>query len=281
MKKNLLAVMIVSIMCFFITGCGTENNKTTLEEIEVSFNSLQDVKNVTYAEFDTEVKDNMLVITSKSETYPDTNTKVEYTLKDGILTSTINSDNVMQGMMCGWVTEAVSVLQGNEEGEISKTINSEESDSYTIDNEGLEIQLLDSGEIKTMIDINKKIKLIDFTNRYITKEDLSEDVSYIKNGSSQKNIGNLSLATSRSSYYGANKYVIEITEDEKLTENSYKSILEVLEVIFDEEKVRKYFAENYSGITEGDKTFDGFEVDIDNESTNIKVTVFEIDLPSL
>ena len=294
MKKSILGAFFVFFVCLCISGCGTESNKFALEDIETSFHSLESVKDDIVIKCNTEIKNNILVVSCKSESYPESNTSIECIYEDGILSFDINSDDLMGGLMGQRIAEAVSVLQGNKEGDISKTINSEESDSYSVDNEGIEIKLLDTGKIETKIDVNKKIKLIDFSNRYITKEDLIEDASSIKTASTYRTIGYISLMTSSSPYYGTNIYRIEITEEEKLTDNSYKSLLSVLEVIFDGEKVENYlgevfdgekvlnyFIQNYSGINEGNKIFDGVEIEIDSESKMLKVKIKEIDLPTL
>lgn len=278
MKKLLFLVVLM----LSLVGC-SKNNKVSLEDILTSFYSLESVSESEYIKYNAYIKGNILTVSCESKDYPSSNATIEFIYEDSLLFADIDTDNFMEGTMGQYVAEAVSVLQGNKEGEISKTLNSQESDGYTVKNEGIEVKLVDDKIIKMKIDVNKKIKLLDFSNRYITKQDLEDSIEYIRNGSNQENIGNISLSTSKSSYYGTYRYEILISEEEKLTDNAYKSLLSVLEVMFDDEKIKEYFENNYSSITEGNKKFDGFSVEINSEDEKgiLKVTVIGIEMPEM
>ena len=53
-----------------------------------------------------------------------------------------------------------------------------------------------------------------------------------------------------------------VAEKYDLTDNTYKSILSIIEVMFDSNNASDYFKSNYSGISIGNKEFSGFKVEI-------------------
>ncbi len=68
--------------------------------------------------------------------------------------------------------------------------------------------------------------------------------------------------------------VLSVAETEELTSCSYKSVLSVLEVMFDNKEVADYFKSRYSSFSEGNKEFDGFKVEINPVADDWEETIF-------
>ena len=132
------------------------------------------------------------------------------------------------------------------------------------------------------MDITKKIPLVDFSNTYIEVSDLQDLKKYISgDGSAEKSKGNIWF--NKSGYDG--EYTLLVAEKGNLTENTYKSVLSILEVMFDNDKVIQHFKNNYPNISTGDKEFKGFNIKVnpkektqweENEETNVFLIVLYI-----
>ena len=109
------------------------------------------------------------------------------------------------------------------------------------------------------MDITKKIPLADFSDTYIEVSDLQSLKEYISGeGSAEKRKGNIWF--NKSGYDG--EYTLLVAEKGNLTENTYKSVLSILEVMFNNDKVIQYFKSNYPNISSGDKEFNGFSIKV-------------------
>ena len=55
-------------------------------------------------------------------------------------------------------------------------------------------------------------------------------------------------------------FVFYVAEKNGLAERTYKSILTLINTLFETEKAGEYFKSNYSNMQEGNKSFEGFEI---------------------
>ena len=246
----------------------------TLSQIVTKFNNCSTVQE--YKEngtiFTASNTDNELSVTMTTD-MDESETKLEYTLDGTILSGEFSGINVLTG---GIVTiilaDCIGQLHGYSDGELMDTLNSDEVQNYTVENEGFEIKQLSEESIQVKMDINKKIPLID-----ISEEDTyiqASDLDYLKefiigDGSAQQSKGNIIFH--KDGY--DDEAVIFVGEKGELTENAYKSILSILEVMFEGEEAANYFEENYSNISVGNEEFDGFIIEVNPEKSDMEKVV--------
>lgn len=157
------------------------------------------------------------------------------------------------------IIDIIGELHGYQEGELLQTISSEESQNYTLEKEGYEVENISTTKVKMKVDITKKIPLVDVSDNYLKVSDLEGFEKYISgDGFAENSKGDIWFY--KSGYDG--KYTVYVAEKENLTENTYKSVLSILEVMFENDKVIQYFKNNYSNISEGDKEFKGFNIKV-------------------
>ena len=199
----------------------------------------------------------------------------EYTLDGSILSGQFPQDDVFSiGLASIILIDEIAQLHGYAEGEIMDTLNSEEVLNYTVENEGLEMKQASDGTVDIKIDIDKKIPLITIENEYIEVSDLESIKEYISgDGSAQRTKGD--IVFHKTGY--DNEATVFVGEEGELTENTYKSILSILQVMFDSEEVVNYFEENYSSISVGNKEFSGFKIEINPEKSNMEEVVLGTD----
>lgn len=268
MRKLVKEITILTILILVSMGVKVYAATPTLEQIANAFNNCSTVKE--YATYGTvwnaTSNGNKLTI---SVTADNTTKNLEYTLENSILSANLSGNFTFAILAANNVLiDSIGQLHGYSDGELFSTLNSDKISSYTIENEGFEI---DNFQIK--IDISKKIPLIDFSNVYIEVSDLQDLKDYITgDGSAEKNKGNIWF--NKSGYDGENTLII--AEQNSLTDNTYKSILSIIEVMFDSSKASDYFKTNYSGISDGNKEFAGFKIEINP----IKTEFEELLLPS-
>ena len=92
---------------------------------------------------------------------------------------------------------------------------------------------------------------------YFTEEELRTQINSINSG----NLG-ISKNDLKLSIRGTDIPIITISESTGLSENSYNTILSSIAVILPNANNTNYFIENYPALTTGNKTFNGFKVEI-------------------
>ncbi len=266
MKKAIVIVAIILVVfgaVFLIRNMYVKNK--TLIQIVNKFNTssiVDDYKSVggTIKAVRNSNKIN-IEATSGEETV-----NIEFALNGNILSAEVNGKDFMELIISMDVIDIIGQLSGYEEDELKKTLNSDKATNYTLETEGFETEKLSEEKIRISIDITKKIPLVDFSNIYIEVSDLEMHKERISgDGSAEKSKGNIWF--NKSGYDG--KYTLLIAEKGELTENTYKSLLSILEVMFENDKVLDYFKKNYPNISSGDKEFDGFSIVVNpEEKTN-------------
>lgn len=195
-----------------------------------------------------------IAVTMDGQTY-----NLSYNLNDTVISSIIDESDenaFLKAYIFLGLIDEIGILHGYEAGELIATVNSEQISEYTLEQEGFESVVISESVQEIKIDYSKKIPLIDFSEIYVGVEDLEEYKEYIA--------GDGFAGTSKGDIYiyksgNGGEYEILVGEKGQLTEASYKSILSMIEVMFDKKTV-KYFKENYTNIE--DKSFDGFEIKI-------------------
>lgn len=265
MKKT--RIFLLTIFTFAI-GINLVNAETTirLTDIANAFNERDDVQIVeqlglTIDAIADEANSTLTIEVSDGE---ETASEV-YTLTGNILSITIVGTGDDDSSMWTSVFDTVGMLHGYEEGETLLTLDSDEFMNYTLANEGAEINAPLTGSYTVSIDITKKLKLIDLNDIYIKTEDLEGMKDELRDDESSiaYDIYNLEFQK----YNDSDKNtIITIGEANGLTERSYKSLLSIIEVIFDSTEVVNYFKESYPAIS-GNVDFTGFKVEIGIDTT--------------
>lgn len=257
MKKILRLFLIVCLFGIFNIKL-IADTAPSLEQVVDKFNNNTEIKkfNELGAKWEAIVEDNKIVINIKSE---GTDINLIYSLDKNVLFSTIPKDESFPGIIATtYLIDSISQFHGYSEGDLNSALTSGKMDDYTLENEGLEISQSSEGNLIVKIDISKKIPLPDLSDVYIKVEDLEHLKNFIEgNGSADLNKGNIYFH--KSGYDGDNTLLI--AEKDELTNNSYKSILSILEVMFNSKDVVDYFKNNYSSIS-SDKEFTGFKIEV-------------------
>lgn len=253
MKKKIFGLLVI-VSLLFVTACSNENAK--LKEIAEKFNGLEDIKSM--AEYGTTYK----ATVSKSSLTIEISGKdvesksLEYKLDGNILSGEFKEeDSLVAGISTVYLVDSIAQINGYKPGEIISTINDERISEYTVAKEGFEVS---EGEtLKVKIDITKKIPLLDFSNTYITVEDLESAKEYLIDGSYDTYSTGLHL----NSFYSDGEYVVKIGEENGLTMKAYNSLSSFLEVVFNDAAV-SYLNDNYS-LSDGSKEFAGIKIEYD------------------
>lgn len=262
MKKVLIIVGIVLVF-FIIISIYNNGKKTniTLDQITEAFNKSSIVEMYKNSGGSIKAKNNNNKINVDISISGNTE-EVELVVKKNILSIEIDKeddDAFTKMYIVASIIDVIGQLNGYKEGELAQTINSEKTSNYTLEKEGYEMENISDTKVRIKIDISKKIPLADFSNDYIEISDLEDFKKYIYgDGFAETSKGNIRF--NKSGYDGEN--TILISEKGGLTENTYKSILSILEVMFNNDEVVEYFKENYPNIYSGDKTFNGFVIKI-------------------
>ena len=270
--KKIFKKIFVSLLVVVLMGTTNVYAETpTLEQIATKFNNNSTVRN--YAELGTTIaataSDNALTIVATSD--EDSETYV-YNLNGTILSTNIQGeDRVFAGLLVSAIlTNVVGEFHGYEENELTPTINSDEINNYTVENEGIEVKETAKDAYSFKLDISKKIPLIDVSDVYFTVEDIEESAEYISgDGFAENSKGNVWFH--KSGYDGNNK--ILVAEKNSLTNNSYRTVLSILTVMFESSDAADYFTRNYSGIVAGTKEFKGIKIEVNPTKDDLESRV--------
>lgn len=241
----------------------------TLSQIAQKFNSHPTIQ--AYEDFDTTITatatENAITINVDGELEGIKQNKYTYQLDGNILTMTISNDDMFAALMSIIITEATQQLYGVAKDEASKTLNSEQFANYTVEKEGVELKKGESQAI-FKLDISRKITLADFSNTYIKVSDFDNDALEFVKGDGSFSFYKGNIYFKKTGYDEETK--ILIYEKDNLTNNTYKSLLSAITVIYDEEEADA-FAEQYSSLSLGDKTFDRYTIEVNPELNDVDI----------
>lgn len=265
--KKLFCLLICLLFSFSFVNARTP----TLDDIAKTYNNMQMIKDYASANayWSANVQDNKLIITTSVD---GNNTSTTFNLEGNILSISASGEQVFTySIVSNSVVDAVQIIQGYKEGEIYSSLNSKLIFNYSLDKEGIEIKSSDT-EYSLKLDISKKIPLIDLSDEYFMKDDLAEFKTYLTgSGSCEGTKGNVYYNKSDDAY---GNVTLLVGEKNKLTQVSYKSIVSLVEVIFDDVESSSYFVKNYPYL-DGNKEFDGFKVEIEPAKSDWEKLVFD------
>ena len=263
--KKIISIIIIFIMFFALwTMVNRVYASVTIEQVVDNFNKCKMIED--FKKYNGDVKaefnnSNIIIdVFMQGEKI-----EVKYPVDGNIIFiegDTTNEYDFLKVYMGAVLIECIGQLHGYEAGELTKTVNSEKVEKYTLENEGYKVEKISDTEVKIKIDVSKKIPLVDFSDVYIKVEDLDFLKEYIYgNGSAETSKGNVWFNKSGSN----GEYTLLIAEKNKLTENTYKSLLSIIEVMFSDKmniNAVEYFKLNYSDISKGDIVFKGFDIKV-------------------
>lgn len=241
------------------------NSNAKLENITNYINENILTKNLTKdgITINAEINDSKITISYITNTL---NKKYYYTYSNNNLYSEFQNGDDIAKEVLKIVLAANAENLGQSYSDIILKFSDLDLTNYNI-TEGLNYEETD----KTNIIINTNIPLLIKEPDYFTASDLSTHLSEIINGNYTTSKTDLKLNIN-----GTTSPIITISEED-LTINSYKSILSILNIIFEDKEKINYFKENYSSINLGNKTFNGFKIEINPTLNNNEKTIFRAD----
>lgn len=269
--KRFFKTIIVIFCLILLTGCGNKK----LEEIVNTFNSKGDM--LAFSQYGINInaitnKKNKILISLTGDNFQDM--ELEYSVKKNILSGkfSVNQNNsFFVDLATIYLIDTICELNGYEKDQVLPSITDTLIANYTLENEGLLFRH-SNGSIEVQMDINKKIPLVDFSKVYLELDDVLYGKNDMLNGSFTTQRGNI-MATVETKD-GVSE--ITIGERPEITENSYKSLLTIIEVLFDNEKAVEYIKNNYSGIEEGNKKFGGVNIELNFNITNNELRAYDL-----
>jgi DNA-binding protein YbaB len=264
MKKLLLALFfIIGFSLTVAGGYGYYLTKTTvnLNQIARKFASSKVVKEYKESGIEVSATTNKNVLTIK---YEDINYK--YILNDSILSTSLKNDDLTGSIMLIAVVDSIGQLHGYHDGQTYATLNSEELKTYTIEKG---IETTENGNtVNVKIDVNKKLKLVNMSNKYIEVADLKDLSDSIEgDGSAQTNKGNLIFYKTGS----GNKAVITVGEKNKLTIDTYNTLSSAVEVICGNSGAI-LFAKDYPSLQ--DKSIGRYKMELNPKLSSMEAFIF-------
>lgn len=262
MKKIKLIFSILLPVLILIFTNNVYARAINLNDIKDTFNNSDTIKS--YKDFGYELtadldsdNSNILVITLTTN---DGSTTISYELHDNILTNEHLVDNEV--ISAYFLADVIGQLNGYQDGELLNNFNlfTDEISNYTIDNEGFEVKENENYYI-AKLDITKEVPLVDVSKFYLKPEQFDTIKEMVKEN----------ITGNQSGRIGTFAYNLEVRKDEntiyigeldEATENTYKSIISALSVMYDE-KVVDYFKSKYPKLEDGIYFYDGLTIETD------------------
>lgn len=286
MKNNKMRILIWIILLVLTLGFGTTGlllsgdlrsinffknfykieNKIDLNYIATKLNAyLNDYYTNTDIVASASVSENIITVSINDDIIE---TNYNYILNDDILSCEFSTEKSVIGIdlfniIISFVEEKYfDVIQND----TINTLENDEAKTFTLETDNYELSE-SSNKIIGKLNVNKQITILDFNTDYIKISDLTEETTLIKeNDTYQKSINNLVLQK----IDNGNNIIISIFEKDLLTENTYKSLISFLTILYDEVEADS-FKEQYPGITE-DFTFDKYIIAVNPEPTESENT---------
>ncbi|MBR1883801.1 MAG: dockerin type I repeat-containing protein [Clostridia bacterium] len=284
MKKILVLFSILMVVCTLNVSVYGAN--PTLEEIADKFNNCSTVKELKAAGSSLEAtsSSNKITVELKTES---ANEEFDFMLNGNVLTINLSGSQEMifsGAIISNIMVDSIGQLHGYLDGEMFSTLNSEKITTYTLENEGFEIKELEKDSYEMKIDISKKIPLVDLSDVYVQVSDLELFKDMI-NGDGSVNLTRGNVALNKFGYDGTATVIIAERYD--ISANSFKSLLSVLEVMFDTKDAAEFLKSKVSSMT--DISLNGLEIEVNpkliegeeeifSEYTDCKFTKITIDM---
>ncbi|MDR0978528.1 MAG: hypothetical protein LBL91_01065 [Lachnospiraceae bacterium] len=292
-KISIILFVIMLVINLMITPVLAVNT-ITLQQIADKINSSDYSDLLNNSVFSATATENELIISTEWDDNGTPNSvEVVYNLNGTILSTVISTESlnnangntenstedalkalgelVSKTVSAGIALDAIGQLHGYAQNATIHALNSEETKNYTLANEGLEyIQGSTNSDIQIQVDLSKKFPIPEYNSTtYIENSDLENGKDYIMDGSYNYYKGKLLLHTKTND----TEATIIIGEKDNLTEETYKSVLSVLEVMFDKKDVADYFQSEYSSLSQGNKEFIGFKIEVNPTKDDMETTL--------
>lgn len=261
MKKLARTIVIITVL-LLIVGANVYAATPTLDQIASSFNNSSAVKKYSKQGTALNAKSNNNNLTISITSNNNTN-DIEYTLENNILSTNFTKNDAFNGLMVTKILiDSIGQLHGYSDGQLMTLLNSDKIATYTPEKEGFGITKLSDGSYQVKIDISKKIPLTERSKVFIQISDLTEDSNFKKSisgdGYAEMKRGNVWFNKDGKD----GKDTLLIAEKDELTECAYKSMLSIIEVMFNTNKAAEYVKTNYSNFSIENKEFAGVKIEV-------------------
>ncbi len=268
-KRYIIRILTWGLAFFILAGLGiyglilssndspspTENTNK-LETIVSYFNS----NNYKDSNIISSKQNNKIIISYTSSTE---NKDYEYQYSDNILTTSFNINDVTAMETLKIMLASVAENLGKSYTDIITKFDALDLTTYSI-SEGI---YFEENENLINVQINTNVGLTIKEAEYFTQSDLN--INEINEGSFNITKDNLKLNIN-----GIENPIVTISESPIISINSYNSILSVISILFNDTTTSNYFKNNYSSINIGNKTFNGFKIEINPNLNDNEKLIF-------
>ncbi len=269
-KNRFFTVLIILLSIPFTSSIYAAD--ITLADIANKFNTISYVEQG--AEYgynlNATVDNNTIVIATTFDDEEQEDLSLVYTLVGNTLSSTV--EDLTNAIWSVELISCVGQLHGYSKDYMEALLSLEDIADYTVENEGFSItQKGDEYIFDIKINTEQFNLTTDISSMYIEPSDLENIKEYIiGDGSGQMQKGYLTLYKAGSGDVAS----FSIAEKSSLTEITYKSILSVLEVMFDSTAVVDHFKNSYPSLSQGNANFSSINIEVNPEKTSMETTVF-------
>lgn len=224
-----------------------EKPNEVLEKIFKTFNSLDDVISLNKQDgtsLTSTSSVDSITISAKADNY---NNSFTFKLSGNLLAASGSVEDTYFAMSATYLEAAISKLYNVNPKDVYNTINSEQVNSYTVENEGYSNTIVDN-VITYTLNISMPIKTIDFSNTYITESDLEAYSDMLRTpGFVQATINGITFHKQSDDY----SIVISIGEENQITDKTYNSAISFIKMIYGSEEANKFkeFFPDFKGDT--------------------------------
>lgn len=268
-KRYIIRILTWGLTFFILAGLGiyglilssnnspspTENTNK-LENIVNYFNS----NNYKDSNIISSKQNNKIIISYTSSTE---NKDYEYQYSNNILTTSFDTNDETGMGILKIMLASVAENLGKSYTDIITKFDTLDLTTYSI---GEGIYFEDNGSLVN-VQINTNVDLVIKEAEYFTQSDLN--INEITEGSFNTTKDSLKLNIN-----GTENPIITISESPIISTNSYNSILSVISILFNDTTTSNYFENNYSSINIGNKTFNGFKIEINPNLNDNEKLIF-------
>lgn len=259
--KKFLVISVFFILIFISTFTVSYASNSTLSEVTNNLNSFiqntqQYIHIYSCTATNTENTLNINLIDKLNE--PKVTESYEYSLSNNILSRTTSTDNYYETTAFMLLLDCIGQVHGYLPGDLYCTLKFDQMSDYTLEKDGFSVKTLENETYELKADISKTI---DMSNLYFEESDLG-DFGKITDSAFFLQKGFLEIGQ-LPSWNTDTEFSFFIAERNNLTENTYKSLLTIINRIFDNsENVLNYFKENFPNLNVGTREFAGFKITV-------------------
>lgn len=189
--------------------------------------------------------------------------EIAYKLDGSVLSIELDEGDGVFCFTASYITMELLGIIGDLQGSstLSQLADFEQASNYTLEKDGFEIEVVSDKKRVIKVDLAKTITSPDLSGVFMDASDFEGMEEFIcGDGFVQKSKGSVTICKSGN----GNEHSITVGEDGELTSNAYKSLVSMLEVMFEGDDIARYFEQNAPDLSK-DVSFDGFTLDVDPE----------------